>query len=92
MTPLLGVLSFYIYDTNVKPGQALIPVDWHDSGILAPNAAVLIAVFALRLSAGGVECHVCQVRWTEGEEEEEEEGVSERGSGCSEWILKDFTG
>lgn len=53
VTPLLGVLSLYIYETNVKLGQALIPTDWHDSGILAPNAAVLIAVFALRLSAGG---------------------------------------
>ena len=54
MTPSLGRLSVYIHETNVKLGQSLIPTDWHDSGILAPNAAVLIAVFALRLSAGGV--------------------------------------
>lgn len=53
VTSLLGVLSLYIYETNIKPWQALIPTDWHDSGILTPNAAVLIAVFALRLSAGG---------------------------------------
>lgn len=31
----------------------VLPVDWHGPGILALNAAVLIAVFALRLSAGG---------------------------------------
>lgn len=37
----------------MKFRQALIPKDWHDTAILAPNAAVLIAVFALRLSAGG---------------------------------------
>lgn len=54
VTPSLGVLSLYIYEANMKLRQALIPTDWHDSGILAPNATVLIAVFALRLSAGGV--------------------------------------
>lgn len=61
VTPSLGVLSLYIYEANTKFRRAPIPTDWHDSGILGPNAAVLIAVFALRLSAGG-ECHVCQVR------------------------------
>lgn len=47
------MLSLYIYETNMKFRRALIPTDWHDSGILAPFAAVLIAVFALMLSAGG---------------------------------------
>lgn len=37
----------------MKLRRALIPTDRHDSGIPASNAAVLIAVFALRLSAGG---------------------------------------
>lgn len=55
---------FAIYETDVKLGRAVIPTDWHDSDIPAPDAAVLIAVFALSLSAGG-ECHVCQVRWAE---------------------------
>lgn len=81
--------NIYIYETKVKPGQALIPTDWHDSGILAPNAAVLIAVFALRLSVGGWggECHVCHVRWTGGEDGDGE-GVS---VSCQDEVFKCLT-
>lgn len=53
VTPSLERLSLYIYKTNIKIKRALIPKDWHDAGILTLNAAVLIAVFALRLSVGG---------------------------------------
>lgn len=76
--PRFRVLSFYIYKREIQAAF---------SGILAPNAAVLIAIFAFRLSAGGGECHVCQVRWTEGEEGVGE-GVSETGISCQDGILK----
>lgn len=77
------MLSFYIYKREIQAAF---------SGILTPNAAVLIAIFAFRLSAGGGggECHVCQVRWTEGEEEVGE-GVSETGIRCQDGILKYYT-
>lgn len=76
VTSSLGVLSLYIYETNET--RDLIPSDWHDSGILAPNAAVLIAVFALRLSAGGGVMFARSDRLTG--EEEGGEGVRERGN------------
>lgn len=44
-TPSFRVLSFYIYKREIQAAF---------SGILTPNAAVLIAIFAFRLSAGGV--------------------------------------
>ena len=47
------VLSLYTHETNMKLRAALIATVWHDCGILAPNALILIVVFALRLSAGG---------------------------------------
>lgn len=48
--------------TNTITQVAFIPMYRRDTGILTPNAAVLIAIFASRLSAGWG-CHVCQVRW-----------------------------
>lgn len=54
MTALLKVLSLFIYEANTKLRGRLIPTVRHDVGILTLNASVLIVVFALRLSAGGV--------------------------------------
>lgn len=53
MSDILVRGAFPLRDKHETQGRALIPSRWHSSGILAPNAAVLIAVFALRLSAGG---------------------------------------
>ena len=75
----------------MKFRRALIPKDWHDSGILAPNAAVLIAVFALRLSAGGLSVMFGRSDGQRGEEEEEE-GESELSVSCQDGILMDYTG
>lgn len=61
--------TLFILHTQVNPHTR----DWHDCGIPAPNATVLIAIFAFRLSAVGGECHVWQVRRM-GEEEEVEKG------------------
>lgn len=44
--------TFPLMTLNMKLRGALMPTVWYDGGILAPNALVLIVVFALRLSAG----------------------------------------
>ncbi len=83
------LLSLYIYNTNIKIKWSHIPMHWHDSGILALNAAVLIAVFALRLSVGGrVSCLPGQMNIHGGGGSE---GVSEMGFSRQEGIVKDKT-
>lgn len=55
---------------------------WHDSRILAPNAAVLIAVFALRLSAGGLSVMFAR---SDGQKGRREKGTS---NSCQDGIFK----
>lgn len=77
-----GHFLLHLRDKHEIQTGALVPMYWHDSGIPAPNAAVLIAVFALRLSAGGLSVMFARSDGQKGRREKE------TSTGCQDGIFK----